>query len=483
MIKLILSALFSIYSVQWIFLKILKISKIKGLVDNPNVRKLQKNPMPVLGGLAVFFGFLMGLLFFCAVNVGEITVNSPLIIGAGILLFFGAMDDILNLTPKSRILIEIAVMLGLIYGSGLCIDSLYGLWGIQNFSWWIAVPFTVFVGVGIINAYNMVDGVNGLSSGLCIVCGLYYAIIFWHRMEYSDCALAVCFSASMLPFFFHNVFGKKSRMYIGDSGTMVMGIIVTWFSIRILSSTHNPNIEGIGFLLAEHEVGLVAMVLSIASVPVFDTVRVMFMRILAGKSPFVGDKTHLHHIFISVGFSHFFTTIIEILINSFVVLVFLLSYMTGMSVDSQLYMTIAASIIGVWGTYYFMLYHVNRKSRLYSLLKNYSSHTHLGEKKWWLRLQQFLDREAFEDYRLIIVNRYNKPIEELTKIEIYESSIVNYLQGRNQIRLSDLREEGLVADQYFDVVINSLLEKNILECIKRNYEGTIEILRITKGSI
>ena len=153
--KLILSALFTIYSVKWIYLKILKIAKIKDIVDNPNVRKLQKTPMPVLGGLVVFFGLLMGLMLFYALTSGEYTISSPLIIGAGVLLFFGAMDDILNLTPKSRIIIEIVTILGLIFGSGMCIDSLYGLWGINNFSWWIAVPLTVFAGVGIINAYNM----------------------------------------------------------------------------------------------------------------------------------------------------------------------------------------------------------------------------------------------------------------------------------------------------------------------------------------
>ena len=133
--KLIFSALFTLYSVKWIYLKILKIAKIKDIVDNPNVRKLQKTPMPVLGGLAVFFGLLMGLLLFSALNFGKNSISSPLIIGAGILLFFGAMDDILNLTPKSRFIIEIVVLLGMVFGSGMCIDSLYGLWGIYDFSW------------------------------------------------------------------------------------------------------------------------------------------------------------------------------------------------------------------------------------------------------------------------------------------------------------------------------------------------------------
>jgi len=480
-IKLLLSAFFTIYSVRWIYLKILKIAKIKGIVDSPNIRKLQKAPMPVLGGLAVFFGLLMGLLLFCALNEGSFAVSSPFIIGAGVLLFLGAMDDILNLTPKSRLLIEIAVNLGLIFGSGLCIDSLYGLWGVDSFSWWIAVPLTVFAGVGIINAYNMVDGVNGLSSGICITCSFVYSVIFFRRADYTDCALAICFASALLPFFLHNVFGKRSRMYIGDSGTMVMGFIVTWFSIQVLSSGYSDG-KLFGYdPQSVPSLGAVAMVLSIASVPVFDALRVMIFRIAKGKSPFLGDKTHLHHIFIASGFSHFFTTISEILINATIFVIWLISYKLGLSIDSQLYITILSSLLLVWGTYFFISYHSEKKTHLFEFLSNISTLTHFGHKKWWLRFQRYLDRYAFEDYRLIIVNSNNKTIDELTKIECYESYIVNYLQGRNTVKLSDLRNEGLVEDRYFNLVVDSLVEKNILERSFSEKNG--EMIRIIAGSL
>lgn len=477
--KLIFSALFTLYTVKWIYLKILKIAKIKDIVDNPNVRKLQKTPMPVLGGLAVFFGLLMGLLLFSALNFGKNSISSPLIIGAGILLFFGAMDDILNLTPKSRFIIEIVVLLGMVFGSGMCIDSLYGLWGIYDFSWWIAVPLTIFAGVGIINAYNMIDGVNGLSSGICICCSFFYAIFFLNRFDYSDCALSVCFGSALIPFFLHNVFGNRSRMFIGDSGTMVMGLFVTWYSIQFLSSSNH------GYLISDSmltpTVGVVAFVLSIAAVPVADALRVMIFRMINGKSPFVGDKTHLHHIFIKLGFSHFFTTISEILINVIIILIWYASYKLGASIDMQLYITILASIVFVWGTYLFISLHSRKNSKFYDVLNKLSSCTHFGHKKWWLRYQRYLDRHAFEDYRLIIVNRYNKSLDELTKIECFESSIVNYLQGRNSLKLSELRDEGLIEDEYFDIVIESLVKKNILQCTQTDKNG--EIVKIGIGSI
>ena len=181
---LLLPVIASLASVNWIFMKILSIAKRKGLVDNPNARKLQKTPVPVLGGLAVVFGLLLGVATYFAIckylGVTTITLGAsllPVMLCCSIMLYVGSLDDILGLTAKSRLVIEVLTMLLLIFGSGLCVDSLHGLWGVYDFSWWIAVPLTVFAGVGIINAYNMVDGVNGLSSGLCISCSVILGFI------------------------------------------------------------------------------------------------------------------------------------------------------------------------------------------------------------------------------------------------------------------------------------------------------------------
>lgn len=138
-------------------------------------------------------------------------------------------------------------------------------------------------------------------------------------------------------------------------------------------------------------------------------------------------------------------------------------------------------MIFVWGTYCCLLYHSRKRTSFYLSLKAIAPSTHFGHKKWWLRYQRYLDRHAFEDYRLIIVNRYNKSIDELTKIECFESSIVNYLQGRNPQKLSDLKDEGLIENEYFDIVIRSLMEKKILECSIN--EKNCKIVRIASGSI
>lgn len=390
-IQLAIAGLISVVAVDWIFLKVLKVAKVKGLVDNPDARKLQKDPVPVLGGIAVFFGLIFGLLAFGSFY--GLQGLLPVLLGASVMIYVGALDDIMGLTPRSRIVIETLVLLGIIFGSGMCVDSLHGLWGIEDFSWWVAVPLTVFAGIGIINAYNMVDGVNGLSSGLCMVMSFILGVIFYKRGDMSNAALAICFAGALVPFYVHNVFGKLSKMFIGDAGTMVMGLLVSWFVIRVLSS---QNV--ITSILPDHDnrLCLVAMMVAIASVPVFDTLRVMTGRIVKGISPFQADKTHLHHIFIATGVSHLVTSLSELLLNLLVVGVWYVSYQCGWGLEAQFYATVAAAMVLVWGTYVFLHFQAVHKTKMFDRFNRWSRVTHWGHKRWWLSVQKRLDKGAYD---------------------------------------------------------------------------------------
>ena len=224
-----------------------------------------------------------------------------------VMLYIGTMDDIVGLSPKSRLFIEVLTILGLIFASGGCLDSFHGLWGIQKFSWWLAVPLTVFAGVGIINVVNMVDGVNGLSSSLCILSCVLYGAVFMRAGDVSNAVMAFSTAAALFPFMIHNVFGQRSRMFIGDAGTMVMGLLMVWFTVSMVRSD-----SPVAYYHDTDNVSLIAFAVAVLCVPVFDTIRVMCMRILRKKSPSHADKTHLHHVFVNVGVSHFITTFTEL---------------------------------------------------------------------------------------------------------------------------------------------------------------------------
>lgn len=395
-LMLVASALAALATVHWAYFKILKIAKSKDVVDHPGSRKLQITPIPVMGGIAVFIGVVMGMLVYTSFReMFQLPLTAPLLpvmMAMGVMLYVGAMDDTIGLSPRSRIVIEVLVILGLIFGSQGAVDNLHGVLGIRAFSWWIAVPLTVFAGVGIINAVNMVDGVNGLSSGLCIVYSLLFGLAFLRSGDTSNAVLAFVMMVSLLPFYFHNVFGNYSRMFIGDAGTMVMGVLLVWFTISVLR-TDSP----VPYYMNATNIGLVAMTLAFLSVPVFDTLRVMTMRVVHGKNPFHPDKTHLHHVFISAGVSHFITSTTIITINLLVAGIWALTAICKLSVTMQLITVVLCSMLLIWGIYAFMRYHQLHQTPFMNWLSKVSVATHLGGKKWWKSVSRILDAPEFKD--------------------------------------------------------------------------------------
>ena len=158
--------------------------------------------------------------------------------------------------------------------------------------------------------------------------------------------------------------------------------------MRILSSRNNwPQRYP-----SQTPVSFVALVWAFAAEPVFDTLRVMAGRILRRTSPFKADKTHLHHLFIELGMSHIFTAMSVITINSLVVLAWFIAFKCGLSQSWQLFVGISAAIIFVWGSYFFLNFHLKRDTELVHRIRNNSIRTHWGHTNVWQSFQKFLDR-------------------------------------------------------------------------------------------
>ena len=384
MLNSILIAFFtSLIAVIWIHPIIVKIAHQKNIVDNPNARKLQAMPVPVLGGAAVFFGIIIGLAF----TSGELSNTSltPIIAAMMIMLYTGIMDDIIDLTARTRFLFEIGVIALLIFTQGMLIDDFHGLWGIDEISMTVAIPLTIFAAVGIINSINLIDGVNGLSSGYCILANIIFGIFFYITDNLPMVILATVSVGSLLPFFLHNVFGKTSKMFIGDGGALVMGLIMSVFVINTLSSDISI-VDGI-----YTPSGLIPFTLAVMVIPVADTLRVMSSRIIRGTSPFHPDKTHLHHMFISLGFSHAGTTLMILLLNTIVIAVQLIAWHLGCSAEIQLYLVIGMGIIMSWGLYHGVnAMHNNSIGKKF--LRKVGRATHMERKGVYLVLQRIIDK-------------------------------------------------------------------------------------------
>jgi len=344
---IIISSIASLLAVRWIYFWVLKVAKIKGVVDNPGTRKLHKVPIPVMGGSAVFFGILAGSLISASFGcIGQNTMAPqlmPVVCSMAILYFIGWLDDMTDLRPITRLILEIIVVGALIMASGCAIDDFGGLWSIGQLPVWVSYALTVFASVGIINAINMVDGVNALASSICIMACLFFGCKFLKADCLSDAVLAFCAASSILPFVIHNLFGQRSRMFLGDAGTMTLGLLLSYFAMR---SIGNGCVNGSSVVEGQ---SMIAFSLAVLSLPVFDALRVMTIRICNGKSPFVGDKTHLHHLLVALGFGHLTTTICEIGLNLLVIASWQVSVKLGAGVDAQFYTVVISAFVLIWG--------------------------------------------------------------------------------------------------------------------------------------
>ena len=326
--------------------RVLWFAKSHNIVDNPNARKLQRVPVPVMGGLVVYMGIICGGL------VLQAFVNEPLIgwglTGMSVMLVIGMWDDIKSLSAAFRFLIEILLVGVFIWQTDIYLDDFHGLWGIHQLEPWVGVTLSIVVGVGLINVMNLIDGVDGYSSGYCMLASVCFVMLFWSVWSYVMVCMAVIMAGALLPFFMHNVFGVRSKMFIGDGGTLMLGMLMTLFVFYTLSS--NGRCES----LENDDVGLIAFALAVVSIPWFDTMRVMAMRIFRGNSPFKPDKTHMHHLFIDMGFSHLGAAFSILLMDLLVVLAWLLAWHLGASIDVQTYVVVGLGALLTFGFYKLM---------------------------------------------------------------------------------------------------------------------------------
>ena len=321
------------------------------IVDNPNARKLQRTPVPVLGGVAVFTGVLP------TVVATGIFLNDPKAIVVNlcsitVMLAIGVWDDRRDISAIFRFFVEILVVFLMMLAAGCSIDDFHGLWGIHGVPWYVSWPLSIVAGVGIINAINLIDGVNGYSSGYGIISCFMFAAFFFH------CEMV----------------------------TLMMGTAIAFFAANCLSSG-SPTQE-----LEENNFGLIAFTLAVLNIPVFDTLRVMSVRIARGLSPFHPDKTHLHHLFIDMGFSHSGTTTAILSMNILTVTIWFLSWKLGASIDLQTYIVVALGTLNTFVFYKFMRIQAERDSRIYKAMLHLGSLTHIGHTRFWTFMRETVDR-------------------------------------------------------------------------------------------
>lgn len=339
--KLIIMAFLSLVVTTVVYPFVLHYALRHQIVDNPDARKLHRQPIPVMGGVAVYAGILAGCLAMWFL-IDRASIHWSLM-AVTTMLLLGVWDDMKDLSAILRLFVQFGIVGGYILLTGYYVHDFYGLFGIHEISPWVGVPLSLIAGVGTINAVNMIDGVDGYSSGYGIMASASFAVLFIAVGPPVWSSLAVIVTSALIPFFFHNVFGVKSKMFIGDGGTMMLGFLITVFELGAMSSRHGLEMEA-------HGICVIAMVLAVLCIPIFDAMRVMTARMLRGRSPFKPDKTHLHHLFIDMGFSHLGAAISILLMNMTIILVWLLLWQYGASFNTQACVVV---LMGLMDTFVF----------------------------------------------------------------------------------------------------------------------------------
>lgn len=304
------------------------------VVDKPNARKLNRVPIPVLGGVGVFVGFVIAL--YVVASVVHILLPNIYIVVLLLMLGVGLFDDLRDLKPYGKFAAQILAVLLLYFVCDLRLDNLHGIFGIYEIPMVISLPLTLFACVGLINSLNLIDGIDGLSSGYSIVASILFAAWTYVQSCNVNLLIVCALIGALVPFFIYNVFGRSYKMFIGDAGSHLLGII---FCIVTLNVVNSPSSE------AGIEAALIPFALAVLSHPVFDTLRVMTMRICKGHSPFKADKTHLHHALVEKGLTHLATTLTIVGLNLLVVGAWLVSYKCEMSATIQLLIVVMMSML------------------------------------------------------------------------------------------------------------------------------------------
>ena len=306
---LLFSIVIAAYMGRRIIPRILIISVRKRLFDMPDARKVHKRPVPRLGGVT-FFPVI--LFVFCVTTAYRVIIGDlpndlytpnittemlGLFAGLTLLYIIGIADDLMGVRYRNKFKIQI-ISSSFFPLTGVYIDSFHGLLGIESVTPWLGIPLTMLLVVFITNAINLIDGIDGLASSICIVALSMFGVIFAMNELWLYALVALTSVGVLIPFFMYNVFGNAERgrkIFMGDTGSLTLGYILSFLVIKYCMYLGPETLQADG--------ASIVIAFSILLVPCLDVIRVVLGRIRRKANPFEPDKTHIHHKFIAMGFT------------------------------------------------------------------------------------------------------------------------------------------------------------------------------------
>lgn len=277
--------------------KIIGIVQHRKLEDDPNERSSHQSKTPTLGGIG-FYCALM-IMFFFFKKWDELDVIYHIIPGLTILFVVGIKDDLIDISPYNKMLAQLCAIIFILTNESFTIHSLNGFFGIYEIPYYLYLAIGSFMMLTVVNAYNLIDGIDGLAAIVGVIISMLFTTIFFLTEEYIYVLLSLALNGSLMAFLGFNLsFSKK--IFMGDTGSLIVGFVISILTLKFLALTPS-SYKNLPFLLENGPL----IAISILIVPLFDTARVFTIRLANKKRPFSPDRNHTHHILVDyLGLTH-----------------------------------------------------------------------------------------------------------------------------------------------------------------------------------
>jgi UDP-N-acetylmuramyl pentapeptide phosphotransferase/UDP-N-acetylglucosamine-1-phosphate transferase len=299
-------------AITWYYIpKVITVVRQRHLEDKPGKHKIHRNEVPTLGGIGIFAGFLIG--FFVGID-GYMPDLSYFAAAALFLFFVGIKDDLVHLHPLKKLAGEVASALLIFFFTSARFSHLHGFLGATDISVTTSFFVTVPVILIIINAFNLIDGIDGLASSVGIVATVAFGLFFYFSGDFAYTVMAAALLGSLIAFLRFNMSDGPNKIFMGDTGSLVIGFTMAVFAIRF----NELDANGMSFISLK---SAPSVSIAILIIPLYDTLRVIILRLYYRQNIFTADNRHLHHLMLRAGFSHRWATTIISFFNIFLIAV------------------------------------------------------------------------------------------------------------------------------------------------------------------
>lgn len=283
------------------------IAKLKHLFDDPDEdRKIHTENTPSMGGMMIFAGTLFAFLLWLPIH--EIGVIQYLVPSLLIMFFVGMKDDIIGTAPVKKLAAHLAVAFIMVFMADIKLTSLHGLFGVKEIPEWAGIMLSIFTYIVIVNAFNLIDGVDGLAAGVGLIASTTFGFWFYYAGDWTYAVLAFSLAGALLGFLRFNF--NPAKIFMGDSGSLVIGFLFAVMAIELVE--YDPQLD-LPNIITNISKPILAM--SILVYPLVDTIRVFTLRAIKGISPFTADRNHIHHRLMDLGLGHKETVLIIYFFN------------------------------------------------------------------------------------------------------------------------------------------------------------------------